>query len=81
MSPNEIKESLTEEQALKIFDKLGESEFSRDQLIASVMFVLKMGEEKATEYVDWNLAELGQMEVDLEIRSKFDSENSNALYL
>lgn len=81
MSPTEIKESLTEEQALKIFDKLGESEFSRDQLIASVMFVLKMGEEKASEYVDWNLAELGQMEVDLDIRSKFKTENSEPIGL
>ncbi|TGL06489.1 hypothetical protein EHQ43_08745 [Leptospira bouyouniensis] len=77
MSPTEIKESLTDDELRRIYHKFGESEISRNQMIASIMFMMKMGETEAAEFVDWNLAELGQMEVDLEIRNKINSENSN----
>ena len=81
MSPTEIKESLTDDELRRIYHKFGESEVSRNQMIASIMFMMKMGESEAAEFVDWNLAELGQMEVDLEIRSKFKSENPDPVDL
>lgn len=81
MSPTEIKDSLTDEQLREIYNQFGSPEISRDQMIASIMFVLNMGEKEASDFVDWNLAELGQMKVDLEIRSKTRSENSDVTNL
>lgn len=81
MSPTEIRESLTDDELRQIYNQFGETEISRDHLIASVMFMMKMGETEASQFVDWNLAELGQMDFDLENRSKINSENSNTLNL
>jgi cell fate (sporulation/competence/biofilm development) regulator YmcA (YheA/YmcA/DUF963 family) len=70
MSPTKIKESLSEAELLQIYRQIGEAEISRDQMIASIMFVMNMGEKEASDFVDWNLAQHSQMEADMEIRGK-----------
>lgn len=77
MSPTEIKNALTEGELRKIYDNLGDPDISREEMVASIMFVNQMEETKASEFLDWNFSQLAQMDFDLELRDKLKTQNPN----